>query len=430
MSTALPLPLRLYRFGMAALEPVTLGVLHWRKRRGKEDAARLPERRGIGAFRRPQGRLAWLHGASVGETMSILPVVERLVRRGFSVLVTSGTVTSANMLAKRLPPGAFHQFVPLDVPRYIRRFLDHWRPELALVTESELWPNMIAEIGTRDIPLILVNGRMSERSYRNWRRTPRAAQRLLANFAMCMAQAPADGERLARLGAPRVNIAGNLKFDAPAPPADTETLATFSGLLSGRPVWIAASTHGSEDEIVCAVHRALVARYPRLLTILAPRHPQRGATVADIVTSDRLRPAQRSLNQLPNWTTDVYIVDTIGELGLFYRLSPIVFVGGSLVPIGGHNPIEAAKLGSAILHGPHIHNFADVYAAFDRADGAMPVSDAETLALAVSALMKDPARVRSMARAAAHLVETHGGALDRTLQAIEPYVLQMDLEAR
>jgi 3-deoxy-D-manno-octulosonic-acid transferase len=430
MTTRLTLPLKVYRFAAAALEPMALTLLQVRKRRGKEEATRLAERRGSGGPARPSGRLAWLHGASVGETISILPVVERLVRRGFTVLVTSGTVTSANMLAKRLPPGAFHQFVPLDVPRYMRRFLDHWQPDLALMTESELWPNMILELGERRIPLILVNGRMSERSFRRWRRAPNSARTLLDHFDICLTQTVGDGERVARLGAPRVSVAGNLKFDAPAPPADAAALASFSGLLSGRPVWVAASTHESEEEIVCAVHRALIARYPRLMTIVAPRHPQRGAEVADIATADRLRAARRSLDQVPNWTTDIYIVDTIGELGLFFRLAPIVFMGASLIPRGGHNPIEPAKLGSAILHGPHVHNFADVYAALDRADGAMPVSDAETLALAVSALMKDPARVRSMARAAAHMVETHGGALDRTLQAIEPYVLQMDLEAR
>jgi 3-deoxy-D-manno-octulosonic-acid transferase len=430
MKDRLPYPLRLYRFVTAALEPLALGLLYLRKRKGKEDAGRLAERRGDGGPRRPAGRLAWLHGASVGETISILPVVERLVRRGFTVLVTSGTVTSANILAKRLPPGALHQYVPLDVPRYIRRFLDHWQPDLALLTESELWPNMIIEIGERGTPLILVNGRLSQRSFRRWQRAPRSARALLEHFDMCLTQTSADGERLARLGAPRVSVAGNLKFDAPAPPADAAVLASFSGLLSGRPVWVAASTHDSEEEIVCAVHRALITRYPRLLTVVAPRHPQRGDKVAEIAVADRLRPARRSLDQMPNWTTDIYIVDTIGELGLFFRLAPIVFMGASLIPRGGHNPIEPAKLGSAILHGPHVHNFADVYAALDRADGAMPVSDAETLALAVSALMKDPARVRSMSRAAAQLVETHGGALDRTLQAIEPYVLQMDLEAR
>jgi 3-deoxy-D-manno-octulosonic-acid transferase len=331
---------------------------------------------------------------------------------------------------RRLPPGAFHQFVPVDVPRYMRRFLDHWEPDLALVAESEIWPNMILELEQRGVPLILVNGRLSERSFRRWQFLPKTARTLLERIDLCLTQTSADAERLVRLGAPRVSVAGNLKFDAPTPPADATAVATLSGVLSGRPLWIAASTHGAEDEIVCAVHRALLKRYPRLITVIAPRHPERGSQIAAIAKAERLRPLQRSSNELPNWTTDIYVADTMGELGLFFRLAPVVFMGGSLVPIGGHNPIEPAKLGSAILHGPHVHNFADVYAAFDRVDGALPVSDAETLALALAALMKDPARVREMARAAATVVEEHGGALDRTFQAIEPYIVQMDLEAR
>jgi 3-deoxy-D-manno-octulosonic-acid transferase len=426
----LPLPLAAYRLATSVFQPIASALLVTRRRRGKEDPERIGERRGQPTRRRPEGRLAWVHGASVGETLSILPIVERLVQRGFYVLVTSGTVTSAQILAKRLPPGAIHQYVPLDVPRYIRRFLDHWQPDLALVAESELWPNMIVELDRRGVPLILVNGRLSERSFRRWRYASKSVHALLEHIDVCLTQTAADAERLARLGAPRVNVAGNLKFDAPVLPADPAALATLNGLLSGRPLWIAASTHGAEDEIVCAVHKALVARYPRLITILAPRHPQRGDHVAQIAQAENLRIARRSLGQQPNWTTDIFLVDTIGELGLFFRLAPIAFMGGSLVPHGGQNPIEPAKLGAAILHGPHVHNFADVYAALDRADGALPVADAETLALALSALLKDPGRVRDMARAAGQIVETHGGALDRTLQAIEPYILQMELETR
>ncbi|GGC67549.1 3-deoxy-D-manno-octulosonic acid transferase [Chelatococcus reniformis] len=423
-----PFALRLYRSGMAALEPLAMGILMYRKRRGKEDPVRIPERRGHAGVLRPQGRIAWLHGASVGESISILPIIERLTRRGFTVLVTTGTRSSAKVLATRLPPGAFHQFVPLDVPRYVRRFLDYWTPNLALIAESEIWPNMIMELEERSIPLIVVNGRMSERSFRRWQKMPLTARAILERIDICLTQTKADAERVARLGAPRVTVAGNLKFDAPAPPADAATLAMLSGLISGRPVWMAASTHGAEDEVVCAVHRSLAGRFPKLLTFLAPRHPERGEHVAAVAAAEGLKVVRRSSGRPPGPDTDVYVVDSIGELGLYYRLAPVVLMGGSLVPHGGQNPIEPAKLGTAILHGPHVHNFADVYAALDRADGALPVSDGETLALAVAALLRDHARVRAMARAATAIVEQHGGALERTLLAIEPYILQMDLE--
>jgi 3-deoxy-D-manno-octulosonic-acid transferase len=422
--------LRLYGTIMAALEPVAALVLRWRQRRGKEDPTRLAERRGFPGRARPDGRIAWVHGASVGEIVSLLPVMERLTRRGFTVLVTSGTVTSAKMITRRLPPRVLHQFMPLDVPRYVRRFLNHWEPDLVLIAESELWPNMISEVHARGIPLILVNARLSERALRRWRRFPKSARHLLQSFDLCLAQSKADAERLATLGAPRVNIAGNLKFDVPAPPADASSLATLTGLIGDRPVWVAASTHGGEEEMVAAAHRMLLPYQPDLLTIIAPRHPERGEVVAEIVRRAGLTVAQRSHGLLPDRHTDIYIADTIGELGLFYRLATVAFIGRSLVPLGGQNPIEPAKLGTAILHGPYVHNFADVYAAIDRRDGAMPISDEESLARALSLLFSDAARTRSMARAAAATVEELGGAVERTMNAIEPYILQMHLEAR
>ncbi|HEX8167881.1 MAG TPA: 3-deoxy-D-manno-octulosonic acid transferase [Beijerinckiaceae bacterium] len=424
----LPLPLRLYRLSLIALEPAAAALLLWRMRRGREDRERLPERRGVAGRERPPGFLAWLHGASIGETLSLMPVVEHLIHRGVNVLVTSGTRTAAELVGRRLPPGAVHQYVPLDAPRYVRRFLDHWRPDLALVAESEIWPNTIIELDWRRIPLVLVNGRMSERSFRRWSRWPRAARALLGRFALCLAQGPADAERLFGLGAARVAVAGNLKFDASPPPADARALAHLSGLLSGRPVWVAASTHAGEEEITVATHQALAGRFPRLLTVVVPRHPQRGGDVAALGTAAGIEVARRSQAGEPDRTTELYVVDTVGELGLFYRLSPLVFMGGSLVPHGGQNPIEPAKLGAAILHGPHVHNFTDVYAALDGAGGALPVSDGADLTRAVAELLSDAGRMRDMARAAAGAVEGLGGALGRTMQAIEPFIPAMKPE--
>jgi 3-deoxy-D-manno-octulosonic-acid transferase len=422
MTSRLPLTLALYRGSLTLLEPLAAGLLAWRWRKGKEDGARIGERRGFASRPRPRDRLAWLHGASVGETLSLLPLVERLTQCGVKVLVTSSTRTSADLLARRLPPGSLHQFFPLDVPRYLRRFLDHWRPDLVLFAESEIWPNTVIELGRRDIPLVMVNGRVSERSYRRWSRLPVTARALLERYALCVAQSPMDAERLARLGALRVAVAGNLKFDAPPPPADARALAHLSGLVAGRPVWIAASTHPGEEEAVAAVHQALANRLPGLLTILAPRHPERGPAVAGLAEDAGLRAIRRSAGGLPERGADVYVADTMGELGLFYRLAPLVFMGGSLVPHGGQNPIEPAKLGAAILHGPHVHNFADIYAALDHAGGALPVTDADRLAAALADLLTDAGLVRAMAQAAAQTVERLTGAIDRTMRSIEPFI--------
>jgi 3-deoxy-D-manno-octulosonic-acid transferase len=427
---SLPVIVSVYRRATAILEPAVLGLLYWRQRRGLEERTRLGERRGYPSRQRPQGHLAWVHGASVGETLSLIPVIDRLTERGLSVLVTSGTRTSAGLIARRLPPGAFHQFVPLDVPRYLRRFLDHWRPDLTLVAESEIWPNTVLELDQRGIPLILVNGRMSDRSFRRWMRLPRIIGSLLERFSLCLAQSTQDAERLARLGATRVVMAGNLKFDVSPPPADPRAVAQMSGCLAGRPVWLAASTHPGEEAIIVAVHRTLAQRFPHLVTIIAPRHPHRGEEIASMARRAGLHTGRRSEGIPPDGATDIYVADTMGEMGLFYRLCPIVLIGGTLVPVGGHNPIEAAKLGGAILHGPHVHNAREIYAAIDEAHGALMVQDGNGLARALDALLGDASLIRAMARAATEIVNGHGGAVDRTMQSIEPFIVQAKIGSR
>ncbi|GJD48862.1 3-deoxy-D-manno-octulosonic acid transferase [Methylobacterium crusticola] len=419
-----PLPplLRAYHYGLIALEPALAGLLAWRRRRGKEDPARLPERTGRPGRPRPAGPLVWAHGASIGEAVSLLGVVERLTRRGVTVLVTSGTRTSAELLARRLPAGALHQFAPLDAPRYLARFLDHWRPDFALVAESEIWPNTIMALDRRAVPLILVNGRMSERSARGWSRTPGVARALLSRFAVCLVQSAEEAERFARLGAPRVEVGGNLKFDAAAPPADPRRVAELAGLIADRPVWLAASTHPGEEAAALAVQRALAPAFPRLLTIVVPRHPERGPGIAAQAAGAGLGAALRSEGALPHAGVELYVADTVGELGLFYRACPVVFVGGSLVRHGGQNPIEAARLGAAILHGPHVRNFAQVYDVLGRSGGARQVGDGEELSRAVAGLLADAAAARRMAGAAAAAVEACGGAVERTMAALEPFI--------
>jgi len=425
-----PIAFKAYRAAVSVLEPAVLGLLYWRQHKGREDRTRLGERQGYPSRQRPKGHLIWVHGASIGETLSLLPIVERMTQRGLAVLVTSGTKTSASLIARRLPPGAIHQFVPLDVPRYINRFLEHWQPDLALIAESEIWPNTIMALAERDIPLVMVNGRMSDRSYRRWQKMPRIIKGLLDRFALCLAQTAEDAERLARLGAPRVIVTGNIKFDAAPPPADPRVVAHLSGMIAGRPVWLAASTHPGEESAIVAVHRALAKRYPQLLTLIAPRHPHRGPEVAALAGQAGLRAGRRSEGIHPDRATDIYVVDTVGEMGLFYRLSPIVLMGGTLVPIGGHNPIEPAKLGAAILHGPHVHTATEIYEALDRSRGAVMVKDSATLARAVNELLSNAALTRDMARKAGEAVQALGGAVDRTMQSVEPFIVQAKLGAR
>ena len=390
---------------------------------------RLPERRGVSVMARPPGPLVWLHGASIGELISVLPLVERLRARGVNVLVTSGTVSSGGLAEQRLPRDVIHQFVPLDVPRFVRRFLDHWQPDLALFVESDLWPNIMVETSQRGVPMMLINGRLSENSFRRWRYLPGTIGDLLRRLDLCLARTAADAQRFGELGAPHVVTTGDLKLDVPAPPADRTRLAALNAAIGGRPVIAAASTHAGEETAVVDAHRRLRANFPRLLTIIVPRHPERGLGVAEIARATGLKTKLRSRGEIPDATTDVYVADTIGELGIIYRLAPIVFVGGSLVRHGGQNPIEPAKLGAAILHGPHVWNFAEIYAALDQAHGAEMIGDANKLTASFGAMLAQAEARTRVADAARTTVEALGGALERTLKSLDPYLMQLSLRA-
>jgi 3-deoxy-D-manno-octulosonic-acid transferase len=423
----LPFTLRLYRTLTRWGTPLVGPFLRWRLKREKEDPLRIEERRGVPSRPRPPGPLIWVHAASVGEILSILSLIERIHARGIGVLLTSGTVTAARIAEQRLPPGVIHQFVPVDVPNFVTSFFDHWRPNLALIAESEFWPNLITEGRRRGIPFVIVNGRLSDRSFGRWRLARGTAAAILERIDLCLAQDPNIGERFEQLGAQRVSVTGNLKFDVPPPPAEPMALASLERAVRGRPVVLAASTHPGEEAIVIDAHLRLRRIVPGLLTIIVPRHPERGSQVVDLAEEMGAVPVMRSRGHVPDRGTEIYVADTIGELGLFYRIARIVFMGGSLVKHGGQNPIEPAKLDSAILHGPHVGNFAGIYSQLNRARGAAMVTDAESLAKSISLLLDDPALARSMAASAKATVERLGGALDRTVAAIEPYLVQLRL---
>jgi len=426
----LPLGLRMYRLLSAAAGPFSPILLARRARRGKEIRQRLPERRGESRIARPDGPLVWLHGASVGELASVLPLIERIRARGIAMLVTTGTVTSGGLAEQRLPRGVVHQFIPLDVPRFVRRFLDHWQPDLALFVESDLWPNMMIEASGRGIPMVLVNGRLSENSFQRWRRLPNSIANLLQRLDLCLAGTASDAARFSELGAEQVASTGNLKLDVPAPPADSAALIALQDAIRERPVIAAASTHVGEEGAVVEAHTRLRTNFPGLLTLIAPRHPERGPGVAEIAAAAGLKVALRSRGELPDRTTEIYVADTVGELGLLYRLAPAVFIGGSLVRHGGQNPIEAAKLRTAILHGPHVWNFTEIYGALDSVHGAELVADPDRLTAHFAAWLTDPESCARVAQAGCGVVEKLGGALERTLTSLDPYLMQLQLRQR
>lgn len=422
----------LYRGGTALLSPLARLFLAARVRRGKEDPARLEERMGRSRIARPPGPLVWLHGASIGESLALLPLIARLRQRGFVILLTTGTQSSAQVLAARLPPDVLHQFAPLDLPGAVRAFLDHWRPAALVLAESELWPNLIQACSVRNLPVALVNARLSERSFARWRRAPGMARAMLGKLALCAAQSEADARRFAGLGARNLIVTENLKHDGAPPPFDSLELARLRGAIGPRPVLVAASTHDGEEKIVIAAHLAVSHRHPDLLTIVAPRDVSRANSIGVAATDAGLTAARRSRGSAIGREVQIFVADTFGEMGLWLRLASVAVIGKTFEEAsgagGGQTPAEAVRCGAVVLHGSSVYNFADVFAALDRAGGALEVSES-TVAETIAMLLREPETRRAMARAASRTLEALAGATDRTLAALEPVLASVAPEA-
>ncbi|WP_290808071.1 3-deoxy-D-manno-octulosonic acid transferase [Ferrovibrio sp.] len=407
------------------LTPVVRLWLQRRVTQGKENAARLGERFGQAAQPRPSGPLLWCHGASVGEAQALLPLLQHLrkVRPDLTLLLTTGTVTSAALVEQRAADGVIHQFIPIDLPDAVDSFLDHWQPDLVLWSESDFWPGILAELRQRGIPALLANARLSERSVSRWLLVPNTARWLLSAFDTIYAQTGGDAERLLRLGASRVIEVGNLKQAAPPLPADAAALSDWRARLAGplptgRPLWLAASTHPGEEVQIVAAHRLLKPQLPGLLTMIVPRHPDRGAVLQQELAAPDVKIALRSASELPDADTDLYIADTLGELGLWYRLAPVVLMGGSLVPVGGHNPLEPARLGCAVLFGPQMYNFSEASAGLLATNAARLVQDAQGIAGAVAALLQNAAQREAIAAAGQRFASADDTVIERLSQAV------------
>jgi 3-deoxy-D-manno-octulosonic-acid transferase len=421
----------LYRFGTDLAGPWLERHLERRAAAGKEDRARLGERRGESSIPRPAGPLLWLHGASVGETQSLMPLIGALRRRdpALRLLVTCGTVAAARRLAATLPAGVLQQYLPLDRRAWADRFFDHWRPDAGVVADSELWPNLLLAAKRRRLPLALVNGRLSERSFRRWRWLPDFAKELLDAFAAIAAIDEAQRGRFAALGAPHATVTGNLKAAIAMLGCDEADLARFKAACAGRPVILLASSHAPEERLLAMALAPSLARANAPLVVLAPRHPARADEIAaelrrSVCAVDDL--PRRSRGALPDRRDAFYLADSMGEMGLWFRLADIVIMGGALIDKGGHNPIEPALIGCAILTGPHIGNFADLYERMASAGGCSILPDAPALASSVASLLADPSTRSELARAAQRFARDEAGVLDRTLLALAPIMDALD----
>jgi 3-deoxy-D-manno-octulosonic-acid transferase len=397
-------------------------------RRGKEDETRLPERMGHSARPRPTGKMAWFHAASVGEAQSTLILVNALLDRypHLHILVTTGTVTSATLMQQRLPARAIHQYYPLDHPDWVKTFLDHWRPDLILWMESELWPNMLREIRVRNIHCILINARMSNRSYRRWKHFPETAAGLLSAFDLCLAQTQEDADSFLRLNAINVRVRDNLKYAADPLPCDELQLARLKEATQGRPLWVYASTHAGEEKLACDLHKQLRGLIPGLLTVIVPRHPDRRRDVVRACDEAALTARLRTQDLvLPRENDDIYVADTLGELGLFYRLCPITCIGRSFSSDGGggHNPIEPAQLGSAVLHGPNVQNLAQIFAEMDADGAALRIATAQEFRDTLQTLFTNPQVLEAQRAKGLAFATAKAASLPQILDDIQPYLI-------
>ncbi len=379
--------------------------------------------------RKGSGPLIWLHAASVGESLSVLALITRMggMLPKAQFLITSGTATSARLLAQRMPPRTIHQFAPLDAPGPLKRFLRHWRPDAAIFVESEVWPQMLRRTRATGARMALVNARMSDKSVATWRKWPRTARYLFEVFDLILTQNDAMAHNMVSMNAPSDRVARgiNLKSMAGPLPLDEDALFEARAALGARPVWVASSTHEGEESAVLQAHQTLLRTHPDLCLILAPRHPERGDAVEALITKAGLTCQRRSRGDAPG--AQVYLADTLGELGLWYALSDIVFLGGSLLPIGGHNPFEVAQSGAAVLSGNHVSAFAETYAQLETEGAARIVADGDDLAHRVALLLDTPDQLAAMTDAAKRFITAQDDQLDTIAARL---IKALNLEAR
>lgn len=414
MNARRTLPLALYRAATAIAEPLAPRLLKRRAASGKEDPLRWTERLGQASRTRPAGPLVWLHGASVGESLSLLPMISGLMdaRPDLTILLTSGTVTSGRVLSARLRDGVIHQYAPIDTPRAARAFLDYWRPDLCVLAESELWPNLILAAKARGARLALISARITEKTARGWLRAPASARALLGAFDLILPQDAASAERLTALGA-TLGPYLNLKLVGDPLPADAAALAALRAVVGDRPVILANSTHPGEEALIA---RAVRTAASEALLVIAPRHPERGLALAEDLGASR-----RTLGAEPDARAPIYIADTLGELGLWISLADIVVMGGGYAPgVGGHNPMETARLARPIVSGPHVANARSIYDALTDRGGAIIAADETALARDLAGLLAEPLIARRMAKAAQAYAAQQGQALDVALAALSP----------
>lgn len=417
--------INIYNTLITILYPIVIrGYIKKRQEKGKEDIKRFNERIGKPELKRPEGRLIWLHGASVGESVSMLPLIHKILDAypDAHVMVTTGTVTSADVMNKRLPERAFHQFIPIDNPLFTKRFIKHWRPDVVLWFESEFWPAMLSSIKRRNIPLILINGRISNKSFKRWQQFDFVCKELLNCFTLCLGQTEEDAYRLRVLGASNAICLGNIKYSGLPLPIDEDKKKEIIAQIGKRPLWLASSTHSDEEVKIANIHKRLKNDFPDLLTIIAQRHPPRGPEIQQQINELGLKTALRSKNEKISGGTDIYIADTIGEMGIWYDIAKIVFIGGSLIPHGGQNFIEPSRVRNTVLVGPYMHNFTDAVNRAKKADALIQVNDTLELEEQVRQLLNNKELLEAKCSLAYNWATSEAKVLDSIVEKVKEYI--------
>ena len=411
-----------YKFITSFFAPLIGLWLRYRLWRGKEDRARFSERFGFSQIIRPEGVLVWVHAASVGEVNSVFPLISDIQTRfpEVRILLTTGTVTSAKLVASRNLKDVIHQYVPIDTPEATNRFLRRFRPDIGFCVESELWPNLVVNARARGCFMIIVNGRMSENSFDKWQKYAlQMVLQMMSCFELVFAQTEVDAQRFRALGARDARAYGNIKYDSPPLSCNENELFSLKRKIGGRPLWLAASTHADEELQIAKTHALLAKTYPNMLTIIAPRHPKRGSEIVAKI-SKYGAVAMRSRGKNISEKTNFYIADTLGELGLFYRLCEIVFMGGSLAPKGGQNPIEPARLRCAIIAGNHTENFADMYGEMDKLGICERANTPQEIAIKVANLLQNPDELIAKQAISKEWLKSKSGAITKMLNLLAP----------
>ncbi len=417
--------IKIYNTLIRILYPLVISrYIKKRKENGKEDIKRFNERIGRPTMKRPEGKLIWFHGASVGESISMLPLINKLLELypTAHVMVTTGTLTSADIMGRRLPERAFHQYITIDNPVFTTRFIKHWQPDLVLWFESDFWPAMLSCIKRKNIPLILVNGRISNKSFKRWQQFDFISKELLSCFTFCLGQSEEDAYRLRVLGAKDSMCLGNLKYAGLPIPIDEQAKSELQKEIGDRPTWLVGSTHNDEEVKIGRKLKAIEEQTPNLLTIVVPRHPTRGEEIQTALKELGFNTALRSKGEKITPKTEIYIADTIGEMGLWYSLCPIVFIGGSLIPHGGQNFIEPSRMRDAVLVGPYMHNFTDAMNRAKKADAIIQVSDAEELKDMVIQLLTNKDLLEAKRSLAYNWANAENKVLDGILGKIKGYI--------